>query len=107
MKPKAQKIPKALQAEQQAIKKKAEAVKQKQELAAKEEQELIDMQRASLMKNTKSFGFDEHELNAFVSGLDGVKNKKDIAIAVINAAQTAGKADVNQIQLKLMRLGFI
>jgi len=82
------------------------AITIKAESLQKEQQELFELRRKMVMQNVNSFGFNKDELDAFVSALDGFKSKQDLAVALVNAAQSAGKADMAQFTTKLIRLGF-
>jgi hypothetical protein len=83
------------------------AFKDKQDALQKDAAELEALRRKSIMENVNSFGLFAPELDAFVSALDGWPGKNDLAKAIINAAQTAGQADMQQLATKLVRLGFI
>lgn len=89
-----------LQSREKALADKAEAFK-------KEQEELNAYRRKMVMENVTSFGLNTAELNAFVSALDGFQQKTDLAVAIVNAAKTAGGVDMGQLQTKLVRLGFL
>jgi len=102
-----QKLTKEQRKLQDDIKRRAEALQAKQTDISKETEELFKLRRNALMQNVSRFGFSKEELDAFVSALDGFKQNHDLAVALINAAKSSGKVDMQQFEAKLIRLGFV
>jgi hypothetical protein len=107
MKKKVVKLSRQQKKQQAEIAARENAFKEKQEALQKEGAELEALRRKNVMENISSFGLFKPELDAFVSALDGWPGKNDLAQAIINAAQTAGQADMQQLLTKLVRLGFV
>lgn len=105
-KKKAVRLTRQQKAQQKAITDRQKAFDEKAKSLQKEQEELNAMRRKMVMENVTSFGLNKDELDAFVSALDGFTPKQDLLIAIINAATSAGKVDMNQFNTKLVRLGF-
>ncbi len=78
----------------------------KQEEVLKEGEELSMLKRKTIMETVTSFNLQAAELDAFVSAFDGILQRGEIALAILNAAASK-KVDMGGFQVKLARMGIL